>query len=190
MILCVDTKVLKTDPQTVQKDANIEEILKEHTKYFPSVEDAYKENYVPIDFSISVRSMYDNTVLQIDGDNKKLYYQNVTNVPVLVHSGYDLVMFMSSIGLMMCVDYKFGFDELMAKHSQYSCIGLFNPSPALINPIIYSHIIMSDEGMKLLESYLKQGVKIVPITEMQTQGNLNPMIETLIVVKEGKSNAE
>ena len=41
MILCVDTRVLKTSPH-VQKDVNLEDILLNHTKYYPSVEEAEK----------------------------------------------------------------------------------------------------------------------------------------------------
>lgn len=184
MFLCVDATALRVDPKSVQKDVKIEEILKDHTKYFDSTEEAYAEDYVPIDFSVCVRSMYDNTVLQIEEDGKKLYYQNMTNTPPVIHKGYDLIMFMTSIGVMHFIDYADGFDKLMLEHSQFQCIGLYNPAPEMINPIVVSHVIMSDDGMKDLEKFFKKGVTAVPIESMQMIGNLKPILDTLIIVKE------
>lgn len=184
MIICVDINAVEKDPMHVQKDAKIEEILKDHTKYFSSVEEAYAEDYMPIDFCVCVRSMYDNTVLSIETDGKTLYYQNMTNTPLVPHKGYDLVMYMTSIGVLHFVDYADGFDELMMKHSQFDCIGLYNPAPELLNPIVVSHVIMSDEGMKELEKYFKKGVSAVPIESMSVIGNLKPILDTLIIVKE------
>lgn len=184
MILCIDTTALKEDPERVQKDLNLTEIMKDHTKYFDSVEEAYKANYAPLDFSVSVRSIYTNLVLEHEESDHKLYYRNMTNTPEVIHKGYDLIMYMTSIGIMHDVDYKYGFDELMTKHTQFQCVGLFNPKSALINPIIYSHIIISDEGAEALKQFLKTGRKLVPISEMQKDGNLIPMLDTLIEVKE------
>ena len=184
MILCVDLKALRVDPYNVQKDVSIEEIIKDHTKYFDSTEEAYKENYAPLDFSVCVRSMFDNTVLQVESDGKYLYYQNITNTPPVIHKGYDLVMYMTSIGVMHFVDYAKGFDDVMMKHSQFDCIGILNPAPSMINPIVVSHVIMSDEGMKELEKFLKKGVTVTSIENMNVVGNLKPILDTLIVVKE------
>lgn len=188
MILCVDLRALRKDPMHVQKDAKIEEILKDHTKYYDTTEEAYADSYAPIDFSVCVRSMYDNTVLQIETDGKKLYYQNMTNTPPMPHKGYDLVMYMTSIGVLHFIDYKDGFDDVMMKHSQFQCIGLYNPNPDIINPIVVSHVIMSDEGMKDLEKFFKKGVKAVPIKDMQVIGNLKPILDTLVIVKEEKKD--
>jgi hypothetical protein len=187
-MLCVDIHALKINKEYVQRNVNIEDIINNHTKHFNDMEQAYKESYVPLDFCVCVRSIYDNTVMQIDGENKKLYYQNCTNVPLLPHKGYDLAMYMSSIGLMQNIDFEIEFNDLMMRHSQYNCIGLFNPAPLLINPIVVSHIIMSDEGMKELSKFLKKGVEIVPIQDMKKEGNLIPILDTLIIVKKEESH--
>ena len=158
MILCVNTKAITTSP-VVQKDIDLEGLLKNDTKYYASVEEALKDNYVPLDFSVSARSLYSNLVLEIDKDKDKRYYTNLTNIQPFVHKGYDLIMYLTSIGLMHCIDYRADFDNLMVSHSQFMPIGFYNPDPIIINPIIYSHILFSDEGAKQLPTYLKSGMR-------------------------------
>lgn len=195
MILCVDTKALKTSPE-VQKDVDLEDLINNHTEYYNSAEEALKDQYVPLDFSVSVRSMYSNLVLQIDkkiedsGEEQKRYYTNLAEVQPFIHKGYDLIMYLTSIGVMHSVDYKLGFDELMVKHSQFQPIGLYYSDILPINPIIYTHIIMSDEGAKELTEYLKDGVKLVPICKMSEKGNIPALLKTLIEVKEEKEDEQ
>lgn len=186
MILCIDTKALKTSPD-VQKDVNLEDLLNNHTKYYDSAEDALKDHYVPLDFSVSVRSMYSNLVLQINKGEEKRYYTNLTNVQPFVHKGYDLIMYLTSIGLMSNVDYRLGFDDLMCSHSQFMPIGFYNPDPSLVNPIIYTHVLISDEGAKELPQYLKCGRSFVDIKytmKENVKGNIPALLDTIIEVKE------
>ena len=144
MILCINKESIKTSPQ-VQKDVDLEDLLNNHTKYYDSVKEALKDNYVPLDFNTSIRSMYTNLVVQHqfmgeDSSIQKRYYTNLTDVGEYIHKGYDLIMFLTSLAVMHRVEYKAGFDELMIKHSQFQPIGLFYIED-YINPIIYSHII-------------------------------------------------
>lgn len=184
MILCVDTQVLKTSPD-VQKDVDLEDIINNHTKYYDSVEQALEDKYAPLDFSITIRSIHSNLVLQTDkGDEGMRYYTNLTEIQPFIHKGYDLIMYLSSIGLMLNIDYALGFDDLMMKHSQFCPIGLFNPPVPFTNPIIYSHIIISDEGAEDLVKYLKEDRKLVPISEMNKNGNITALLNTIIEVKE------
>ena len=184
MILCVDTTALKTSLD-VQRDVNLEELLNEHTKFYPSEEEALKDKYVPLDFSVSVRSIYTNLVLVNNTENGKKYYTNLTKIEPFMHKGYDLMMYLTSIGLMHSIDYKLGFDELMMKHSQFMPIGLYNPDSDFINPIIYTHVIISDEGIKELPKYLKETSALEPISETRfTKGNIIALLETLVEVKE------
>lgn len=190
MILCIDTKALKTSPD-VQKDVDLEDLLNNHTKYYDSAEDALKDHYVPLDFSVSVRSMYSNLVLQINKGEEKRYYTNLTNVQPFVHKGYDLIMYLTSIGLMSNVDYRLGFDDLMCSHSQFMPIGFYNPDPSLVNPIIYTHVLISDEGAKELPQYLKCGRSLVDIKytmKENVKGNIPALLDTIIEVKEGKKD--
>lgn len=183
MILCVDVTALKPSPD-VQRDVNLEELLNNHTKYYDSVEEALNDNYVPLDFSVTVRTIYSNLVLEEDRGVQRRYYVNLTNVQPFVHKGYDLIMYLTSIGLMHSIDYKLGFDELMTKHSQFVPIGLYNPDSLLLNPIIYSHVIISDEVAKELPKYLKEDRKLVPISEISEFGNIPALLRTIIEVKE------
>lgn len=189
MILCVDTKALKTAPD-VQKDVDLEDILNNHTEYFNSMKEALEDGYVPLDFSVTIRSLYDNSVVEIDKGEEKRYYTNLTDVQPFMHKGYDLIMYLTSIGLMHNVDYKLGFDELMVKHSQFVPMGLYNPEPTVINPIIYSHVLMSDEGMKDLTKYLKGDRKVVPISDIKEKGNIPALLKELIIVKEEETNEQ
>lgn len=183
MILCIDTKALKTSPE-VQREVNLEDLINNHTKYYDDMESALKDNYAPLDFSVSVRTMYSNLVLQIDKEEEKRYYTNLTNVQPFVHKGYDLIMYLTSIGLMHSVDYQIGFDDLMMKHSQFAPIGVYNPDPLILNPIIYSHVIISDEGAKELPKYLKSDRSMVHISDISSKNNIKALLNTIIEVKE------
>lgn len=188
MILCVDTKALKTSAE-VQTNVKLKDIINNHTKYYDSVEEALKDNYVPLDFSVSIRTLYSNLVVEIDaktedGNDKKMYYTNMSQVQKFIHKGYDLIMYLTSIGLMMNVNYSLGFDEVMLEHSQFVPIGLYNPDPTVINPIIYSHILISDVGAKEFDKYLKKGRRFLPISDMKKEGNLYALLDTLIITKE------
>lgn len=191
LILCIDSSVLKTSPD-VQKDVDLEDLINNHTKYFNSEQEALDEKYVPLDFSTSVRSMYSNLVLQSDKEEGKRYYTNLTKIQPFIHKGYDLVMYLTSIGLMYNVDFDLGFDDVMQKHSQFQPIGLYNPDPTLVNPIIYSHIILSDEGAEEFKKFLKSNRKWVSISDMKesSEGNIKALLDTLIEVKKGEDSDE
>lgn len=183
MFLCVDTRALKKSPE-IQKDVDLEDIINNHTKYYDDEEKAYKDYYAPLDFCVSVRSTYSNLVLEKDKGALEQYYTHLTKIAPYSHKGYDLIMYLCSIGLMQNIDYALGFDDLMMKHSQFQPIGLYNLGSPLFNPVIYSHVIMSDEGAEELKKYLKDGTRLVPIRDINRKGNLNALLKTLIEVKE------
>lgn len=191
MILCIDSTALKTSPD-VQKDVNLGDLMTNHTKYYETVEEALKDKFVPLDFSVTVRSMYSNLVLMTTKESGNRFYTNLSQIERFVHKGYDLVMYLTSIGMMYNIDYKFGFDDLMMKHSQFQPIGIYNPNPSVVNPIVYSHIILSDEGAELLPNFLKGDRKLVPISTMKefSEGNIQALLDTIIEVKEDKSDEQ
>lgn len=188
MILCVDSKVLKTSNE-VQRAINLEDIVTNHTKYYDNEEEALKDSYVPLEFSVCVRSMSSNLVLQIDKENEgKRYYVNLAKVQEIMHKGYDLIMYLSSIAVLHSVEYSLEVDNIMLKHSQFSPIGILNIDPSVINPIVCVHIILSDEGAEEMKSHLKGDRKFVPISEMCEEGNLKALLDTIIEVKEEATN--
>ena len=190
VILCIDVRALKTSPN-VQKDVNLEDLLKNHVRYYDSEEEAIKDNFVPLNISVAVRSMYSNLVAEIEGDNRAFsYYVNITNIEQFIHKGYDLLMYLTSICIMHMVDYKKGFDELMLQHSQFCPIGIYNPDPAVLNPIIVVQIIMSDCGAEKLRDYLKGNVKLVPVNQIAYGYNIKPLLDEIIEVKEDSKNEQ
>lgn len=184
MILCVDTRSLDTAPY-VQKDIDLGDILLNHTKYYESAAEAEKDLYVPLDFSTSVRTVYTNKVLQIKEGDKYFYYVNHTNVGQFVHKGYDLVMYLSAIGLMSYVDYSYAFDETMLKYSEQKPMGIYNPDPGFFNPIVYSHIIIADEAEEQFKTFLKSGVDLVTfdVMEHRKRDSLTALLDTLKYVE-------
>lgn len=188
MILCVDSKKLR-ESFVVQKDKDVIDRVFQNVRYFDNAEEAEKEFFVPIDFCVSIRTTYSNLVLKIVQDGKDLYYVNQTRVGMFSHKGLDLVMYLAAIGLMSCVDYSYAFDDMMLKYSQIQFIGLYNPDSGFINPIMYSHIIIADEAVAQLQTFLKKGVELVPLSYMRThkRDNLAALIDTLIDVEKGEN---
>lgn len=186
MILCVKKDKLPTS-SIVNKDINMEDILKDH-KYYESEERALQDNYIPLNIMISIRSLYSNLVLEKDvkDTDEKRYYINMTNLCPTHHKGYDLVMYFCSIGVMNQVNYKQGFDDIMMK-TAFHPIGLFNPDTGFINPTLYCHILLADEITEEFSKYLKDDVRLVPIKDMNKEGNLTAILDKIIEVEE-KSN--
>lgn len=191
MILCVDTRHLDIAPY-VQKDIDLGDILLNHTKYYESVAEAEKDLYVPLDFSTSVRTVYTNKVLQIKEGDKYLYYVNHTNVGQFIHRGYDLVMYLSAIGLMSYVDYSYAFDDTMLKYSEQKPMGLYNPDPGFFNPIVYSHVIIVDEAEEQFKTFLKPEVGLVTfdIMRQRQKDSLTALLDTLKEVKKEDNKNE
>ena len=102
-MLCIDKQQISI-LQFVQKDVDLGYLIDNHTKYFDDLEDAFDRGYVPLDFCVSVRSMYSNKVLEIAKEDKMLYYTNITDIQQFPHKGYDLVMYLTSIGLMQNIE--------------------------------------------------------------------------------------
>ena len=184
MFLCIDTRNIKRAYE-VQKSLKLEEILLNHTKYFATEEDALKESYVPLDFATSIRSIYSNKVLEIDGVFRNyLYYENRSHVEKCIHQGYDLVMHVASLVVFNQLAYvDTTFNEIMMKGSSIQCLGLLNPDSDFINPIVYTHVIISDECLDAFTSYLKKGRRFIDIKDMKPMGNLPMLLDEIVEVK-------
>lgn len=185
MILCIDKNSLKQLP-VVQKDTDLGELIKNHAKYFSSAEEALKQDHVPLDFMVTIRSAYTNQVLEKHSEQglEKRYYINMTNVDTLPHNGYDLIMYLSSVGIFNTIkDFKPEFNAIMMK-SQFCPIGLYNPDPSVLNPIIYSQVVLHDDTVADYTTFLKEGFRFVSIDKMQSEGNLSAILDTILLVKE------
>lgn len=191
MILCIDKKALNKDGK-VQTSIKLEELLLNHTKYFDDIMSALGENYVPLDFCVSVRSIYSNLVLSHDQQGYTLLYSNLTNIEETPHKGYDLVMYLASVAFTKRVKSFTGICDIMMKHSQILPIGLLNLDHDLINPVVYSHIIISDEGVEQIKKYLNSDCEFIPIKDKEkfrTQ-NIGALLDTLIIVRKEDENEQ
>lgn len=181
-VMCVDTKALPVDPK-VCKDIDVQDLLTRCIKPFSDLDTAAQEGYVPVDFAISTRSIYDNTVLSYQRESGVQYYVRMNNIGPFHHRGLDLFMYLSSLAFLESVEYTKEVDSIMFQHSQFQPVGLYYPKVSE-TPIFYAHLLLSDPGMKLLEPHLKLGVTVTPIQSMTHEGNLSALLETLIIVKE------
>lgn len=184
MFCCVRSDSMKVS-SSIQKDVDIDGLLRNDIKYFASVEEASSVGYVPLGFCVCVRSVYDNTVLQIvESDGVKVCHNTMFEVPENPHKGADLVMYMTSVVFLNSfVSLADGFNNIMMRHSMFQCVGLLNDG--IVKPRIVSHIIMSDEGMKLLHKYLKTNVVETPIGNINILNSYVPIVDTLITVMGG-----
>lgn len=188
-MLCVDLTKLRTDPENVQKDVDLVEIINDRTRQYPSEEEAAKAFYAPLSFSVSVRSMYDNTVIgSRHRQGYTLYYTNLSHIGDFPHKGYDLVMYITSLAILNICNFSTDLERVMTQHSQFQPIGLFNPDPGTFDPMIYSHVILSDEGMKLLEPCLKPSYVVEKISEMKHYRNFEPLLRTIFEVTKKEEN--
>lgn len=182
-MLYTDKSILPIDDYRVQKNIDLEDIVNNHASYNGV---PYK-NPVPLMFSVSIRSLYDNTVVELEREDKSLYYLTIADVPKVIHKGYDLIMYLGSLCMQNCINKRADgyslpkFNDIMLKCSQFMPMGLY--ASQYFDPIIYSHILISDDGMRELIPMFNSDIKVVPIQSMKRQGNLRPLLDTLLVVK-------
>lgn len=184
-MILIEKSMIKVDPTKVQTDLNLEEILLKNTRYsdtLPSAEDPLE----PLLFSVSVRSTYSNEVLEFTENNKSVYYTTLEDVPPVIHKGYDLVMYLGSICLTRHVAFKSAEDQqdffrLMSKKSGFTVMGLYVSN--VLPPIVYSQIVLTDDGMQEIKKYLKANVKPVKIEDMKREGNIEALLNKIIIVK-------
>jgi len=182
-VLCVERAALKC-AKDVQKKVHLEDLLLNHTKYTEEGKD-----YVPLDVCVSVRSVYTNKVLRTP-DNK--LYTNVTSIGEYIHKGYDLIMYLASVAFMSCINWKPELNDLMMK-SEFQCIGLFNPDPDVIRPIVVCHILLDDSIVGEIEKCLFPDYVFEDITEAKQKyavENIKYLTDTLVIVNKQEEDYE
>ena len=192
-MLCIRKGLLKESPD-MQKDVKIGELLSDdNIRCYDDRGIALKEGYIPFHVSVIVRSAYSNKVLEETKDNKDIrYYQTVTYDYPTIHRGYDLLMYLSSMVILIVTKYSPQVDEVMMK-SQFDVLGLYNPDMDLIDPIINTQVILKDDTVEKFEEYLKNdSYKMVDIKDMNLVGSSNilEIIRQIVIVesKEEESN--
>lgn len=178
----------------VQRDIDLEDILLNHTCFYDDKDQALKDGFIPLQFATTVRTVFSNRVVGTKDTVKSSaprYYINLTNVEMFPHKGLDLVMYLSSVALFSIVEYKKGFDDLML-HSEFQSIGVYNPDPTVVNPIIYSHIYIDDSWEKDFEKYMNDCSAWYDIESAKKHYpmNLKAFIDTLIITTSEKEESK
>ena len=191
----VDKNVLKVSNE-VQRDIDIEDILLNHTRVYDDDKRANIDGFVPLTFSTSVRTVYTNKVVQILRKslrgNTSEYCVHLGRIELLPHRGLDLIMYLSSISLFHMVNYREGFDDVML-HSEFQNIGIYNPNPDLVSPMIYSHIYIDDDYAEEFSKYFKPESSWVDISFAKSSSRddkYKALIDTLLIVSKEESNDE
>lgn len=140
-----------------------------------------EEEYIPLVFAISVRSLETNRIVQCVNNevNGRVYFATYSNL-ILEHRGFDLAMFMSSLALNHCFKTDSEeFRQLMFKYSSYLCMGAYYSSSLVLNPILYSQIYLKDESIPLFEKFLKDGFSFIDIDNINKKANLKAILNTI-----------
>lgn len=190
----VEMNALKVS-DSVQRDINLEDILLNHTQFYDDKERALQDGYIPLQFATTVRTVFSNRVVGTKSstkiNNHPIYYINLSNIEMFPHKGLDLVMYLSSIALFSIVEYRKGFDDLML-HSEFQSIGIYNPDPTVVDPIIYNHIYIDDSWEKDFEKYMNDNSKWYDIKAVKKEHplNLKAIIDTLIITTSEKEETK
>lgn len=183
-VLCIKKDLLNKSPQ-LQKDTDTIKTVLDNLTYIEESE--ISEEYVPLDIAITIRSSYTNKVVlctHSDSGKERCFF-NLTKIPQLPQKGYDLVMFISSIAVMkMCDQTRAREVGDVMMHSKYDFMGMLNLEPDLINPILYSHVILEDSTVEAFESLLVEGFRLIPIADLPEHGSFKAMKDSLIICKE------
>ena len=187
----VEMKALAVS-ETVQRSIPLEDILLNHTRFYDDKDIALKDGYVPLNFATTIRTVFSNKVIGTvkRGHKYPVFYSNLGDVEMFPHKGIDLVMYLTSVAMFNVVEYRKGFDDIML-HSEFQSIGIYNPDPSVINPIIYSHVYIDDSWEKDFETYLKDTSRWYDIKYAKNaEDNLRALLDTLIITQKegGKDN--
>lgn len=183
-ILCIKKSLLKKSPYLQKEDDTIKKVIENFTFI---EESEIPEEYVPLDVAVTIRSAYTNKVVLCthSDSNKERCFLNLTKLPQVQEKGYDLVILYSSIAVMRMCDQSRAREvgEVMIQ-SKYDFMGVLNLEPGLINPILYSHVILEDSTVEAFEPLLAEGFRLIPIADLPEHGNFKAMKESLIICKE------
>lgn len=185
-------------PQSVEvADYNVYSLFSKG-KFYKSETDARKEEYVPLNCVCIIRSATSNKVLGYDYLEAQKYYKgyHITNaMPIYSFdekSSEDIITYCASLMLNSMVHTeKLTSDERLRTailNAWFQTLGLFNPDPDLVDVSIISNLIFKDEDFEVICNYLKEGVSVVPINEMNPIYSLKAILSKIVEVKNGDNN--
>lgn len=189
MLVCIPKNVVVPN-YSMQKNLNINEILGD-VRFFDTNEKADENNYLPISVCVSIRSTYSNLVVAHKIDKIERYYTTITNIPnPLPFKGDELLAYLTSLAVTQAYSPTNPIVQKLMVTSALLPIGVYhmNMNMKVAYPYFYSQVIINDEYLDLMRDNLNDGYYLVPISEMNTNGNLKKITDELIIIKE-KSNA-
>ena len=190
-ILCVKSSMI-TRKNEVQKKIKLEDII-HSCKYFPH--GGVGEGYVPLTLGITIRDKTTNRVLvkRVEKDNIKrtfIYLKDITPVP---HVGYDLIMFLSSVGvtgLLKNKDNMVAFSAVMSE-SVFDVNGLLwmehntESNCILLDPMVMTTIYVNADNFS---KYIVDDWKFEHISEIKEEsGFIKCIMDDLVEIKEGNN---
>ena len=187
-ILCVKSSMI-TRKNEVQKKIKLEDII-HSCKYFPH--GSVGEGYVPLTLGITIRDKTTNRVLvkRVEKDNIKrtfIYLKDITPVP---HVGYDLIMFLSSVGVTGLIknkDNMIAFSAVMSE-SVFDVNGLLwmehntESNCILLDPMVMTTIYVNADNFS---KYIVEDWKFERISEVKEEsGFIKCITDDLVEIKE------
>lgn len=180
-ILCIPAKALERKNK-VQKDVLIEQCMKDCCYCDP---EKIPAGLVPLNIGVTIRDLDSNEVLVKDTEEVKRTFIYLTNINPTIHRGYDLIMFMSSVGVMNITQHNKGqLAEVMMK-SIFDVGGVVwlehneEPSCVILDPMVMAVIYVHKDEFQQFLSGSEWSFK--PIEEVREQsGHIKCIIDDLI----------
>lgn len=183
MIIALDPKNFKVLTGEINKHiGNTEDMLK-NCKLFNSSLEALKEGYLPVTLGVSIRTLFTNKVVEFEKDN---YVKTASDV---FDDRYDLDLYnlIEKIGKITfgCFKHSFKVGMFMLEYSFLDVIGLYHEEGS-DEVIFLAHVLIADEGLPELEKNLKEGIRVVNISDMSYANDNPALLETLVEVKDNE----
>lgn len=177
----------------IQKKVKISELM-EDCVFFPDNE--VKDWYVPLSFAVTVRDKSSNRVLVKEDDGICRTFIYIKEVRPIEFTGYDLVMFMSSVGIVNILkttsngnEPSFEFKACMSR-SVFDVSGLMwlekneEKDCLIFNPMIMTTVFVDADEFK---EFVIDEWKFIPIEEAKEKGGqIKCILDDLVLVDYGK----
>lgn len=180
-VLCLDIAPFRASDE-IQKDILLADLF----KFVPLTEEecAQREGFAPVALAVSVRSSYTNKVLGFHNGDADLFYRySETLPPISIMTGNDLFFIHCAQALSSCLKLESQSVREIIQRSNVQLIGLYNPNPGTVNPILLAHVVFFDEDFDLMREHWRDDAFVEDISKARdAPGNLKALTETLLVI--------
>lgn len=195
-VLCIKADLLERKNE-VQKKIQLESLM-ESCKYLPlnAEEIPIGDGYVPLTFGVTIRDLKTNKVLvkrNLENNIKRTFIYMEKIQPV-IHVGYDLVMYLTSVGVTSLLKDKgnmINFSSVMAT-SVFDVNGLLwlehntESNCILLDPMVMTTVYVDH---KALSPLILDNWKFEDIADIKKEdGFIQCILDDLIEIKGGEDN--